>query len=294
MACCYIAASMIAFIINTCEALNVDLSLQYNETLDPTKGERPKNDAEKSTGKEPSGPTVLSLGGMTCTACISNIERALGAIGGVERVLVSLPFQEAKVVHDPDVSKAAMVSAVEDAGYEADVGERAPQQRIEALQHNKELRLLSVVFAGSSQLSTALFVLGPGSEWLGWSGPLDRMMTPLGRQIILLCLTAAMCFHYGLFIHRSTWSQLKALSVNMNTLISLSTTLGIILSMFNIVAQGPIEAYTYFQTVSGLIMIVIAGRYLDLLSRRQATSTFVGLYALLQETVSVKIIGHKV
>ena len=294
MACCYIAASMIAFIINTCEVLDVDIKLQYNESLDPSKTEIEGNDGQRPAGTEPLGPTVLSLGGMTCAACTGNVERALISLEGVERVAVSLPFQEARVIHDPSVSKAAMVSAVEDAGYDVDLGQRAPQQRIETLQHNKELRVLSQAFAGSSQLSTLLFALGTGADVLGWGGFLERILTPLGRQAMLLCLTLGLSFHHGLFIHQSTLSQAKQLSINMNTLITLSTTVGILLSIFNIAVQGPAQAYTYFQTVSGLILIVTAGRYLDLLSRRQATSTFVGLYALLQETASVKIIGHKV
>lgn len=80
----------------------------------------------------------------------------------------------------------------------------------------------------------------------------------------------------------------------MNTLISVSTTLGISISTLNLAIQGPRTAFTYFQTVAGLIMIVTAGKYLNLLSRRRATNTFVGLYSLLQKTASVKIPGQKV
>ena len=34
MACCYIAASMIAFIIRSCDALDINLHLQYNESVE--------------------------------------------------------------------------------------------------------------------------------------------------------------------------------------------------------------------------------------------------------------------
>ncbi len=293
MACCYIAASMIAFIINTCDALNVDIHLQYNESLDPSNKLKHADDHASSPEKH-SGPTVISIGGMTCAACTGNVETAILTLEGVQRVMVSLPFQEARVVHDADVSKDAIVAAVEGAGYDAKIGQRAPTQRIETLQQSQELSLLSRSFSRSSELSTLLFALGTGANLIGWGSYLEALLTPLGRQGILLILTVAISFHYGSFIHKSAWVSARHFTVNMNTLISVSTTLGISLSALNIAIQGPRTAFTYFQTVAGLIMIVTAGKYLDLLSRRRATNTFVGLYSLLQKTASVRVSGQKV
>lgn len=284
---------MIAFIINTCDALNVDIHLQYNESLDPS-GKRHHANDDPFPLEQHTGPTIISIGGMTCAACIGNVERALLTLEGVERVVVSLPFQEARVVHDADVSKEVIVSAVEDAGYDATIGQRAPTQRMETLQQNQELSSLSRSFSGSSQLSTILFAIGTGLDLLGWDSYVERIITPLGRQGALVFLTALISYHYGAFIHKSAWSQAKRGTVNMNTLISVSTTLGISLSILNVAMQGPRTAYTYFQTVAGLIMIVTAGKYLDLLSRRRATNTFVGLYSLLQQTASVRISGQRV
>ncbi|KAL8678761.1 MAG: hypothetical protein Q9186_004912 [Xanthomendoza sp. 1 TL-2023] len=293
MACCYIAASMIAFIINTCDALNVDIHLQYNESLDPSKRSKHTDD-DPFPLEESAGPTILSLGGMTCAACTGNVERALLGLEGVQRVAVSLPFQEAKVVHDADVSKDAMVSTIEDAGYEAKVGQRTPTQRIDVLQQAKDLDNLSKAFSASSRVSTLLFALGTGADLVGWDGRLERLLTPMGRQAILLALTSTIVYLYGAFIHKSGWGQMKNLVANMNTLISASTTLGILVSTVNIGVEGPRTAFTYFQTAAGLVLIVTAGRYLDLLTRRQATNTSVGLYSLVQNTASVRVLGQKV
>ena len=284
---------MIAFIINTCDMLNVDMNLQYNESLDPSK-KAESADEDVFPIEKSSGPTVISLAGMTCAACTGNVERALLALEGVVRVIVSLSFQEAKIVHEPEVSQDAMISAIEDAGYEASIGSRTADQRLDTMQQTKELQMLSTAFSGSAWLSTILFILGPGVDLLDWDSILEETISPIVRQALLLTLTIGVSFYYGSFIHRSAISQASRLSVNMNTLISISTTMGICLSAFNVALQGPAHAYTYYQTVAGLIMIVTAGRYLDMLSRRQATNTFVGLYALLKETASVKIADHKV
>lgn len=284
---------MIAFIINTCDALNVDIHLQYNESLDPS-GKSKSAEDDVLPPEKPTGPTVISIGGMTCAACTGNVERALLTLEGVQRVVVSLPFQEAKVMHDDDVSQDDMVSAIEDAGYNARLGQRAPTQRIETLQQSQELSLLSKSFSGSSQLSTLLFALDTGADLAGWGIYLDTVLTPLGRQSVLVILTAMISYYYGSFIHKSAWIAASRLTVNMNSLISVSTTLGLSLTALNIAMQGPQKAFTYFQTVAGLVMIVTAGKYLDLLSRRRATNTFVTLYSLLQKTALVKISGQKV
>lgn len=284
---------MIAFIINTCDVLNVDIDLQYNESLDPSDKSKHANDGAFSL-EERSGPTIISIGGMTCAACTGNVETALIKVEGVQRVVVSLPFQEARVVHDAKVSKDTMVSAIADVGYDATIGQRAPTQRIETLQQSQELSLLSRSFSGSSQLSTLIFALGTGADLIGWGSYLEELLTPIGRQVILWSLMTMMSYRYGFFIHKSTWASATHFTVNMNTLISVSTTLGISISALNIAMQGPQTAFTYFQTVAGLIMIVTAGKYLDLLSRRRATNTFVGLYSLLQKTASVRISGQKV
>lgn len=125
-----------------------------------------------------------------------------------------------------------------------------------------------------SRLSTVLFLLGGGSNMLGLSLSVESVLTAHGRQLALCVFTMTISLLHGRWIHRSTWSQAKQGLLNMNTLISLSTTLGLISSVVNIVLQGPTTKQTYLQTVSGLIMIVTAGRYLDRLSRRQATNTF--------------------
>lgn len=95
-------------------------------------------------------------------------------------------------------------------------------------------------------------------------------------------------------MHKSGWAQISKFTVNMSTLISVPTTLGLFVSALNILVEGSRTAITYFQTVTSLVMIVTAGRYLDLLSRRQATNTLVGLYSIVQKIALVNVSGQKV
>lgn len=60
---------------------------------------------------------TLSVTGMTCQNCVKHVTHALQGVPGVERVTVDLASGTAKVEGNPDV--AALVSAVEEEGYEA-------------------------------------------------------------------------------------------------------------------------------------------------------------------------------
>ncbi|HEY5947014.1 MAG TPA: heavy metal-associated domain-containing protein [Kofleriaceae bacterium] len=63
--------------------------------------------------------TTLRISGMTCNGCVRHVDKALRAVPGVTAVEVSLPDGAAKVVHDESAAMAALVAAVESAGYEA-------------------------------------------------------------------------------------------------------------------------------------------------------------------------------
>lgn len=65
--------------------------------------------------------TVIKIGGMSCQGCVSNISGVLSALPGVVSATVSLESAEAAVTFDSQlVSRAALVDAIEDAGFDAE------------------------------------------------------------------------------------------------------------------------------------------------------------------------------
>ena len=65
--------------------------------------------------------TVIKIGGMSCQGCVKNINGVLGALTSVASAEVSLEAAEAKVAFDPQVvSRAALLEAIEDAGFDAE------------------------------------------------------------------------------------------------------------------------------------------------------------------------------
>jgi Cu+-exporting ATPase len=61
----------------------------------------------------------IPVGGMTCAGCAAALTQALAAVPGVKRVQVSLAAASAEVTADERVGEAALVAAIERAGFTA-------------------------------------------------------------------------------------------------------------------------------------------------------------------------------
>ncbi len=62
---------------------------------------------------------VFKIGGMSCGGCVASVERAAGALSGVQLVKVDLANANATVQFDASkVSVEKIQAAIEDAGYD--------------------------------------------------------------------------------------------------------------------------------------------------------------------------------
>ena len=60
----------------------------------------------------------ITVGGMTCAACVSHIENSILKLMGVEEVFVNLPTETAKVRYIPGLESVSSIkSAITNAGY---------------------------------------------------------------------------------------------------------------------------------------------------------------------------------
>ena len=63
----------------------------------------------------------LKISGMTCGHCVSHVKSALEGMEGVSEADVSLENHEAELTLSGEVIDADLISAVEAAGYQAEV-----------------------------------------------------------------------------------------------------------------------------------------------------------------------------
>ena len=141
----------------------------------------------------------FAIEGMTCAGCVARVERSLNELDGVE-ASVNLATELAAVSYDPErVRLAALVAAVESAGYgaapaDAPVEREAPTTRLAvAAALSAPLVVLSMVsalhFGGWQWLALALAT--PVVLWSGWpfhcaarSKKLRRMRLPCSERML--------------------------------------------------------------------------------------------------------------
>ncbi|KPN71423.1 heavy-metal-associated domain-containing protein [Neisseria sp. 83E34] len=62
----------------------------------------------------------IKIGGMTCGGCVKSVTKVLEALDGVAKAEVDLASASAQITFDPaEVQTAALVEAIEDAGFDA-------------------------------------------------------------------------------------------------------------------------------------------------------------------------------
>ncbi len=74
---------------------------------------------EQAGYQVPSQTLTLDIGGMTCASCAGRVERALHKVAGVRAVSVNLASERAHLESVGPLEPAALIAAVEAAGYSA-------------------------------------------------------------------------------------------------------------------------------------------------------------------------------
>ena len=124
--------------------------------------------------KLPTTRSTVNIGGMTCAACVSHVEKALKGVTGVVEATVNLATEKATVDYLPGVADLdGMGRAVADSGYRlesADTGGLDAQAELERLSKVQEIRSLRnrlLVAAGRAANTAELGLEGLGVRTRG-------------------------------------------------------------------------------------------------------------------------------
>ena len=242
-------------------------------------------DAGYGVGKS---KTTLAVIGMTCAACVSHVEGALGGVEGVLSAHVNLATERATVEYVPGVAgPAGLRRAIEGAGYGAALLTGEPDEAVTARDASK-LRAKFVVSLAAAAVVMALMAAPGAGDVL-----------PFSMDYLLLAIAAPVQFWAGSQFYAGAWGALKHRTSNMNTLIALGTSVAFFYSaaatLFgsaSIFALG--NAETFFDTSTAIIGLVLLGRYLEAKARGRASEAIRSLMGLQPATARVNRGGEQV
>ncbi|HET7498596.1 MAG TPA: heavy metal translocating P-type ATPase, partial [Candidatus Eisenbacteria bacterium] len=209
------------------------------------------------------GDVVLTVHGMTCAGCVATVERALRGEAGVASAEVNLATEEARVRVVPGTkpSVAALVSAVERAGYRA-----APRASTSSSEREKVRLAEERALRGRLLLSVALGV--PIMVVHLFVHDQDR-----ARWLALLLATPVQWIAAWPF-HARAVKALRHRTADMNTLITLGTFSAYLYSAAVTLAPGRFRAsglgtHVYFDTAVMILVFILLGRLLESRARRR-------------------------
>ncbi len=233
--------------------------------------------------------------GMTCAACSAHVEKAAGQLPGVNSAVVNLMLGTMLVDYDPEkVTAEQIISAVESGGYgakrAADVKQDIHQEQDAALVKMRCRLVWSIVCL------VPLFYISMG-HMMGLPLPGFLTASHLTHAISQLVFCVPI-----LILNRSYFtvgfSQLFRRSPNMDTLVALGASAGLLYSLIEIVrlAAGQVSGMPelYFESAGMICALVTVGKYLEERSKGKTTDAISALLALAPDSAVVKRNGVEV
>jgi Cu+-exporting ATPase len=222
----------------------------------------------------------LTIDGMTCASCVARIERKLGKLSGVESASVNLATERAGVVYNPAlISPAELISAVEAAGYGATpVVESANSGRDEDEARRRDLGRRRLLLGLGTVLSAAVLALAmiPG---------LMNAPTMASHNYILALLTLPVWAYVGRGFHRGALINARHGAANMDTLISLGSSIAYLYSLAVTIAGA--DRPVYFDTAALIVTLIYLGKYLEAAAKGRTGEAIKRLAGLQPSTARV-------
>ena len=257
------------------------------------------------TGGVATSSVELAIGGMTCASCAARIEKKLNRMDGVSAA-VNYATEKATVTFPETVRPDELVAVVEQTGYTATVprpvgdrgdGVSAPTPEDERAIELAALRQRLIVSAVLS-VPVVLLAMVPAWQFTYW-------------QWLSLTLAAPVVVWGGWPFHRAAWTNLRHGAATMDTLVSLGTLAAFGWSLVALflgtagepgmrhgfeltLAQGDGLGSIYLEAAAGVTTFILAGRYLEARSKRQAGAALRALLELGAKDVAVLRDGSEV
>jgi len=248
---------------------------------------------------------------------VAPLEQALRRVPGVVRAVANQATETVAVDYVPGTATAEdLERAVAAAGFQvaAPIAEEDPLER-ERLARRREVGTLAGKFVVAAvatvvtMLGSMLLMTGHADATLRSVDLLGRLLMPLalrvqeavpalsaidpyGIRLALAVLTLPVVVWSGQQFYRGTWSGLKHRTADMNTLIGVGTGAAYLYSLVATFAPGLFaaagrEADVYYESVCGIIALILLGRLLEARAKGRTSQAIRRLAGLRAKTAHV-------
>jgi Cu+-exporting ATPase len=219
---------------------------------------------------EPRDIAELQLTGMTCVACASRIEKVLNRIPEVS-ASVNFATEKARIEFDQqNTNLAALIAAVERAGYGAHPVRDFEAEKLERAKAYKHEQLQFII----SLLLTAPLLFEMIQMLPIWSTHTHGML-PVWLQALL---ATPVQFWIGKRFFVGAWHSLRGGGANMDVLVALGTSAAYFLSIAVLLLN--LNQPVYFEASATIITLVLLGKLLEARAKGHASAALEALINL--------------
>ena len=234
---------------------------------------------------------ILSIDGMTCSACSNGLEKYLNKQKGIENASVNLVMANATVEYDEKILNIDKIeNFVKEAGFKS-LGEF---KEIKFESKTKKQKIEFIIF---SILAVILMYISMGHMI---NLPTLKIIHPhtniIGYMICLLILTIPFIV-YGFDILKNGYKNLIHKTPNMDTLVSIGVISSFLYSLYGMymTIKGNLEysMNLYFESTAIVIYFVKLGRYIDGISKDKTKEAIGKLVKITPDRATIKLNGQE-
>ncbi len=234
---------------------------------------------------------ILSIDGMTCSACSNGLEKYLNKQNGIIEANVNLVMANATIMYDENIlEKEKLDEFVKQAGFKS-LGEF---KNIDIENKNKQEKIKFIIF---TILAILLMYISMGHMInLPIFSFIDIKTSPINYSICLF-LFAIIFMIYGYDILKNGYKNLIHATPNMDTLVGIGVLSSFLYSIYSmIMIINGHTGYThdlYFESAAIVIYFIKLGRYLDGISKDKTKEAIKKLVKITPSQATIKVDGKE-
>ena len=234
---------------------------------------------------------ILSIEGMTCSACSNGLEKYLNKQKGIKEASVNLVMANASIEYDEKLLNLEKIEEfVKQAGFKS-LGEF---KEIKTEKKNKKEKVKFIIF---TILAIILMYISMGHMI---NLPTIKIFDPHENTAIymtsLLILTIAFLF-YGFDILKNGYKNLVHKTPNMDTLVAIGVMSSFLYSIYNMYMTLTVNHHQvmnlYFESSAIVIYFIKLGRYIDGISKDKTKEAIQKLVEITPNSAVIKINGEE-
>ncbi len=227
---------------------------------------------------------ILSIDGMSCSACSSGLEKYLNKQDGIINAYVNLVLAQASIEYHDDLTLEDLNRFIQEAGYKS-LGIYSEAKRKKKNQSKRLLVFFSILSILVLYISMAHMIGFPSLPFL------DMMHYPIYYTLCLFFLTLFYLF-YGIDIFKSGVKNFIHKTPNMDTLVTIGVGASFIYSLFGLimVLSGNNEYvwHLYFESCCIVIYFIKLGRFIDINNKEKTKEAIQDLVTITPEFAMLK------